>query len=81
LAFPTNPTGAIMEREDLEAIADVLHGTDIIAVTDEIYGELTFNGRGPISLATLPGMRERTIVLNGFSKSFSMTGWRLGYAA
>ena len=81
LAFPTNPTGAIMEREDLEAIADVLRDTDVLAVTDEIYAELTFNGRGHASFAALPGMRERTILLNGFSKAFSMTGWRLGYAA
>lgn len=81
LAFPTNPTGAIMEREDLEAIADVLRDTDILVITDEIYGELTFNGKKPVSFAALPGMRERTIVLNGFSKAFSMTGWRLGYAA
>jgi len=81
LAFPTNPTGAIMEQADLEAIADVVRDTDIIVITDEIYAELTFNGKHHHSFAALPGMRERTIVLNGFSKAFSMTGWRLGYAA
>ncbi|MEN6636033.1 MAG: aminotransferase class I/II-fold pyridoxal phosphate-dependent enzyme [Clostridiaceae bacterium] len=80
IAFPTNPTGAIMEKADLEAIADVVRGTDILVVTDEIYAELTFNGKHHVSFAALPGMRERTIVLNGFSKAFSMTGWRLGYA-
>ncbi len=81
LAFPTNPTGAIMEREDLEAIAKLVRGTDILVISDEIYAELTFNGKRHISIAALPGMRERTVVLNGFSKAFSMTGWRLGYAA
>ncbi|HWQ06487.1 MAG TPA: aminotransferase class I/II-fold pyridoxal phosphate-dependent enzyme [Feifaniaceae bacterium] len=81
LAFPNNPTGAIMEKADLEAIADVVRDTDIIVVTDEIYAELTFNGKRHCSFAALPGMRDRTIVLNGFSKAFSMTGWRLGYAA
>jgi len=81
IAFPTNPTGAIMERRDLEAIAELVRGTDILVVTDEIYSELTFNGKRHASFAALPGMRERTIVLNGFSKAFSMTGWRLGYAA
>ena len=81
LAFPTNPTGAIMERADMEAIADVVRDTDILVITDEIYAELTFNGKKHFSFASLPGMRDRTIVLNGFSKAFSMTGWRLGYAA
>jgi aminotransferase len=81
LAFPSNPTGAIMEQKDLEAIADVVRGTNAIVITDEIYAELTFNGKRHRSFAALPGMRERTIVLNGFSKAFSMTGWRLGYAA
>ena len=80
IAFPTNPTGAIMEKSDLLAIADVVRGTDILVVTDEIYAELTFNGKRHASFAALPGMLERTIVLNGFSKAFSMTGWRLGYA-
>ncbi|MEZ4510063.1 MAG: aminotransferase class I/II-fold pyridoxal phosphate-dependent enzyme [Eubacteriales bacterium] len=80
LAFPTNPTGAIMEKSDLMEIADLVRGTDILVVLDEIYSELTFNGKHHVSFATLPGMRERSIVLNGFSKAFSMTGWRLGYA-
>ena len=80
IAFPTNPTGAIMEKADLEAIADVVRGTDILVVADDIYSELTFNGKQHVTFASLPGMRERTIVLNGFSKAFSMTGWRLGYA-
>ncbi len=81
IAFPTNPTGAIMEKSDLMEIAELVRGTDILVVTDEIYSELTFNGKKHVSFAALPGMRERTIVLNGFSKAFSMTGWRLGYAA
>ncbi len=80
LPYPNNPTGGIMERADLEAIADVLRGTDILVVTDEIYAELTYNGKTHVSFAALPGMQDRTIVLNGFSKAFSMTGWRLGYA-
>lgn len=80
LAYPSNPTGAIMEREDLKAIADVLEGTDIIVISDEIYSELTYTGRKHVSIASLPNMRERTVVVNGFSKSYSMTGWRLGYA-
>ena len=81
LPFPNNPTGGIMEKEDLEAIADVLRGTDILVLADEIYSELTYGGKQHVSIASLPGMRERTVVLNGFSKAFSMTGWRLGYAA
>ena len=81
LPFPNNPTGGIMEREDLEAIADVLRGTDILVLADEIYSELTYGGKKHFSICMLPGMRERTVVLNGFSKAFSMTGWRLGYAA
>lgn len=80
LAFPTNPTGAVMDREELEAIADVLRDRDILVVTDEIYAELTFSGKRHCSFASLPGMAERTIVISGFSKAFSMTGWRLGYA-
>lgn len=80
LAYPTNPTGGIMEREDLEAIADVIRDTDITIISDEIYAELTYNGKRHVSISSLPGMQERTIVLNGFSKSFSMTGWRLGFA-
>ena len=80
LPYPCNPTGAIMEREDLERLAEVLDGTDIIVISDEIYAELTFDGIRHTSVASIPGMRERTILINGFSKAFSMTGWRLGYA-
>ena len=78
LPFPNNPTGGIMGREDLEAIAEVLRGTDIMVVSDEIYSELTY-GQHHVSLANIPDMYERTIVVNGFSKAFSMTGWRMGY--
>ncbi len=81
LSYPNNPTGAILEREDLEAIADVIRDTNIIVLSDEIYSELTYGGERHVSIASLPGMRERTIVVNGFSKTFSMTGWRLGFAA
>jgi len=77
---PCNPTGAVMEREDLEAIAEVLRGTNIMVLSDEIYAELTYGLERHISIATLPGMKERTIVVNGFSKAYAMTGWRLGYA-
>ena len=80
LPYPSNPTGAIMEREDLEEIAEVLKDTNIIVISDEIYAELTFGGKKHISPASLPSMRERTVTINGFSKAFSMTGWRLGYA-
>lgn len=80
LPYPNNPTGAIMERKDLEAIAEVLRETDILVITDEIYSELTYTGKH-CSIAEIDGMRERTIVINGFSKSFAMTGWRLGYMA
>lgn len=79
LPFPNNPTGAVMRREHLEEIAEVLRETDIMILSDEIYSELTYNGNH-VSIAEIEGMRERTIVVNGFSKSFSMTGWRLGYA-
>ena len=79
LSFPNNPTGAVMEREDLEAIAEVIIKHDIYVISDEIYAELTYNS-GHVSIASLPGMRERTIVISGFSKAFAMTGWRLGYA-
>ncbi|MDE6005926.1 MAG: aminotransferase class I/II-fold pyridoxal phosphate-dependent enzyme [Oscillospiraceae bacterium] len=78
LPFPNNPTGAIMTREDLEPIAEVLHGTDIMILSDEIYSEMTYTGKH-CSIAELDGMRERTIIVNGFSKAFAMTGWRLGY--
>lgn len=80
LPYPCNPTGAIMEREDLEAICKVLREHNIIVISDEIYSELTFGSSRHVSIASLPGMKERCIVINGFSKSFSMTGWRLGYA-
>ena len=78
--FPNNPTGAVMRREDLEEIAEVLRGTDIMVLSDEIYAELTYNG-DHVSIASLDGMMERTILVNGFSKTYSMTGWRLGYVA
>ena len=79
LPFPNNPTGAIMEKKDLEAIAEVIKKHDLFVLSDEIYSELTYLGNH-VSIASLPGMRERTIVINGFSKSHAMTGWRLGYA-
>ncbi len=80
LPYPCNPTGAIMEKEDLEKIAEVLRDTDILVLSDEIYAELTFGGKPHVSIASLPGMQERTVLVNGFSKAFSMTGWRMGYA-
>lgn len=80
LPFPNNPTGAIMERKDLEEIAQICIEKDIFVLSDEIYSELTYNGESHVSIASLPGMRERTIVINGFSKAYAMTGWRLGYA-
>ncbi len=79
LPYPNNPTGAIMPREELEALAEVLRGTDIMVLSDEIYGELTY-GREHVSFAAIEGMQERTILVSGFSKAFAMTGWRLGYA-
>ncbi len=79
LPFPNNPTGAIMEREDLEAVAEVVRKHDLYVMSDEIYSELTYKGKH-VSIAELPGMKERTILINGFSKAFAMTGWRLGYA-
>lgn len=80
LSYPNNPTGAIMERDDLEAIAEVVKKYDLLVISDEIYSELTY-GQGHISIASLDGMSERTVVINGFSKAYAMTGWRLGYAA
>lgn len=80
MPFPNNPTGAIMTRQELEGIAEVLRGTNVFVCSDEIYSELTYSGEH-CSIAELEGMRERTIVINGFSKSFAMTGWRLGFAA
>jgi len=79
LPFPNNPTGAIMEKSDLEAVAEVIVKHDLYVISDEIYGELTYKGKH-ISIATMPGMQERTILINGFSKAYAMTGWRLGYA-
>ncbi len=78
LPFPNNPTGAVMTHEELEGIAEVLRGTDIMVLSDEIYAELTY-GFNHVSIATLPDMRERTVVVSGFSKAYAMTGWRLGY--
>ena len=78
LPFPSNPTGGTMDRKDLEAIAEVLKDTDIMVISDEIYAELTY-GRRHVSLANITGMYDRTIVVNGFSKSHAMTGWRMGY--
>jgi aminotransferase len=80
LPYPNNPTGGIMPRRELEAIADVIRNTDIVVISDEIYAELTYEGKH-VSFASLPGMYERTLVVSGFSKAFAMTGWRLGYAA
>lgn len=80
LPYPCNPTGAIMDREDIEALAKVLEGTDIMIIADEIYAELTFGGKKHVCCASVEGMKERTVLINGFSKTFSMTGWRLGYA-
>ena len=80
LPYPNNPTGAIMEKEDLEAIAEVVKEHDLFVITDEIYAELTY-GKKHVSIASLPGMYERCVVLNGFSKAFAMTGWRMGIAA
>ena len=79
LPFPNNPTGAIMEKEDLEAIAEIVVEKDLYVISDEIYGELTYKGKH-VSIVSLPGMKERTILINGFSKAYAMTGWRLGYA-
>lgn len=78
LPFPNNPTGAILDRDDLESIAEVLRPTDILVLSDEIYAELTY-GKRHVSIASLDGMRERTILASGFSKAYAMTGWRLGY--
>ena len=80
LSYPNNPTGAIMEKEDLKKIADILKDKNILIISDEIYSELTYEGKKHVSIAELDGMAEKTVVLNGFSKSFAMTGWRLGFA-
>ncbi len=81
LSYPNNPTGAVMDRADLEEIASVLREKDIVVISDEIYAELTYSKERHVSIAELDGMYEKTVVLSGFSKAFAMTGWRLGYAA
>lgn len=81
LPYPNNPTGAVMRRDDLEKIAEVIRGTNIIIASDEIYAEMTYNGVKHVSIAEIDGMRERTFVISGFSKAYAMTGWRLGYIA
>ena len=78
LPFPNNPTGAIMTREELEPIANIVKEHDLYVISDEIYSELSYKG-DHVSIASFPGMKERTLVINGFSKGFAMTGWRLGY--
>lgn len=80
LPFPNNPTGAVMERSDLEELVDVIVANDLYVITDEIYSELTYTEEGHVSIAAMPGMRDRTIYINGLSKSHAMTGWRIGYA-
>lgn len=80
LPYPNNPTGAVMTREELEALAEVLRGTNVAVLSDEIYAELTYSGRH-VSIANIEGMWERTIIVSGFSKAYAMTGWRLGYVA
>ncbi|MBP5594070.1 MAG: aminotransferase class I/II-fold pyridoxal phosphate-dependent enzyme [Pseudobutyrivibrio sp.] len=79
MPFPNNPTGAVMEKADLEPIVELVKKYDLFVLTDEIYGELTYTGSGHVSIASFPDMKERTIYINGFSKSHAMTGWRLGY--
>lgn len=80
LPYPCNPTGAIMEYDDILAISEAIKDTNIMVISDEIYAELTFGGKKHVSVPSVPGMKERTILINGFSKTFAMTGWRLGYA-
>lgn len=80
MPFPNNPTGGVMRREHLEEIAKVVKETDIAIISDEIYGELTYGEQPHVSIATMNGMQERTLLISGFSKAFAMTGWRLGYA-
>lgn len=79
MCYPNNPTGAVMTKEELEAIAPIIIKHDILCLSDEVYSELTYGGLTHVSIASLPGMRERTFVFNGFSKGFAMTGWRIGY--
>lgn len=80
LPFPNNPTGAILERSDLEAIAEVIRDKDIFVITDEVYAELVYDGHKHVSMASIDGMADKTIVINGFSKAYAMTGWRIGFA-
>lgn len=81
LPFPNNPTGAVMRREHLEEIAEVVREHNLLVLSDEIYGELTYGDRGHVCFCEIDGMKERTVLINGFSKTYAMTGWRLGYAA
>lgn len=81
LPFPNNPTGAIMNREDLKKIAEIVLEKDLFVISDEIYSELTYGGEKHVTIASFPGMKDRTVLINGFSKAYAMTGWRLGYAA
>ena len=81
MPFPNNPTGAVMTRDELEEIAEIIRETDIFVLSDEIYAEMTYRADRHVSIASLPGMRERTVVVNGFSKAYAMTGWRMGYTA
>ncbi|MCH5196838.1 MAG: aminotransferase class I/II-fold pyridoxal phosphate-dependent enzyme [Oscillospiraceae bacterium] len=81
LPYPNNPTGAVMRKDDLEKIAGVLRDTNIVIASDEIYAEMTYNGEKHVSIAEIDGMKERTLVISGFSKAYAMTGWRLGYIA
>ena len=80
LPYPNNPTGAIMEKDDLEAVAEIVRKHDLLVISDEIYSELVYDGRQHVSFASIDGMYDRTITINGFSKAFAMTGWRVGYA-
>ncbi|HRX09808.1 MAG TPA: aminotransferase class I/II-fold pyridoxal phosphate-dependent enzyme [Candidatus Limiplasma sp.] len=80
MPYPNNPTGGIIDRESLQRLRDVIIQNDLLVISDEIYAELTYSQQGHISIASLPGMRERTVYINGFSKAFAMTGWRIGYA-
>jgi aminotransferase len=81
LGYPNNPTGAVLDRADLEAIGRVVEEHDLLVISDEIYDRLVYGGHEHVAFSALPGMRERTVLLGGFSKSFAMTGWRIGYAA
>ncbi len=81
LNSPSNPCGAVYTRQDLEALAEVIRAHDLCVISDEIYEELIYDGYEHVSIASLPGMQERTMVINGMSKAYAMTGWRIGYAA